>query len=451
MLDASGPVRRSLAGLRVAVVSTEQPGSRMAGPGIRATALAAGLGAHGAEVVLACPDKADRDLGVPVVPTSHTPAAFRRLAADRDVVVTQPVRVDIARGLHSGRARVVYDLYVPSYIEYLAAQVGEPADPTVAAWLRRRNQREYATALASGDAFACASDRQRDHWLGALGQAGRLRSGDDGAHGKVRPDVAVVPFGVPEEPPQPAPAPVLRGSLVPRDAFVLLWTGGLWNWFDPETVLTALRDAVAKDPRIHLVFMAGSHADPRWRPHGRQRHALDLAASLGLTRSGHVAVADSWVPFGKRGHYLLEADLGVCAFFASDETRLSFRTRFLDHLWAGLPTLTTAGGSLADAMAGAGAARTVPAGDVLAWTRALVELAADPPALQTMSRAALDLADSFSWTRSVEALAELIAATASQPPQVSTARRPSLWDASQYLALLAAVRGRERLLARREA
>ena len=103
---------------------------------------------------------------------------------------------------------------------------------------------------------------------------------------------------------------------------------------------------------------------------------MRLADELGLLADGHLVVAARWVPFEQRSAFLLESDIGVCAYYDSDETRLSFRTRYLDHLWAGLPTLSTDGGSLTEQMVTAGAAATVPAGDAQAWADALV---ASPP------------------------------------------------------------------------
>ena len=163
-----------LADARIVVVSTEQPGRRMAGPAIRALHLARELAAQGADVRLAAPQPTDVELGVPVVAfESFRADRFRALASGADVVLTQPLRVDVARGLHGSGARIVYDLYVPNR-GVPAAHGGEARRASERDALITRNRLEYATALSCGDAFVCASARQRDHWLGALGQAGRL-------------------------------------------------------------------------------------------------------------------------------------------------------------------------------------------------------------------------------------------------------------------------------------
>ena len=70
------------------------------------------------------------------------------------------------------------------------------------------------------------------------------------------------------------------------------------------------------------------------------------------------------MPFAERGAYLLEADVMVSAHRDHVETRYSYRTRLLDGLWAGRPTVATAGDVLMEEIAAAGAGRAVAPGDV---------------------------------------------------------------------------------------
>ena len=57
-------------------------------------------------------------------------------------------------------------------------------------------------ALATGSAFLCASDRQRDLWLGVLSSLGRIGYDEYAADPPLERLVAVVPFGVEPEPPR---------------------------------------------------------------------------------------------------------------------------------------------------------------------------------------------------------------------------------------------------------
>ena len=64
------------------------------------------------------------------------------------------------------------------------------------------------------------------------------------------------------------------------------------------------------------------------------------ATSSGLDKS---VIFGDWAPYDLREAYLLEADVALTAARDLAETRLSFRTRVLDYLWAGLPVVATDG------------------------------------------------------------------------------------------------------------
>ena len=113
---------------------------------------------------------------------------------------------------------------------------------------------------------------------------------------------------------------------------------------------------------------------------------------------------DRWVPYEDRGHWLAEADLAVVAHRPGLETEFAFRTRVLDHLWAGLPTVGTAGDVLVDRLVAAGAGVAVPPGDTAAFTVALADLAGSAAARADAGAHALELADDYRWDRVAEPL-----------------------------------------------
>lgn len=416
-----------LAGRRVLVVANEQVAERMAGPAIRSLNLARQLVERGAQVTLAMPAAPgglfDQLNGLDVA-TFDTPSArrFRELADAHDVVVTQPQRVDVMGGLARSSARIIYDLYVPSFVERIAQLGTEPGDEQLKRRLLERDRLEYATALALGDAFICASERQRDHWLGALGQAGRLDLHLLERDPRATRLIDVVPFGVSDDP-APSISPdspgAIRGTLVPDDSIVLLWTGGLWNWFDPVVVVDGLALARETEPRLRLVVMGMHHPEAHWQEQDASRRMRERAAELGLLDGDDpgVVLCDAWIPYLERHRYLLDSDVAVSAHHDTLETHFSFRTRFLDHLWTGLPTLTTPGGDLADAMVQVGAALAVEEGDAEAWRIALLKLAGDPDLRAQMSVAARELAPTYHWSRVSRPLADLVAATEPGSPR----------------------------------
>ncbi|MCZ4495504.1 MAG: glycosyltransferase family 1 protein, partial [Thermoleophilia bacterium] len=329
-----------------------------------------------------------------------------------DVVVTQPQRVDVAWALHRSGTPVVYDMYVPSFVERIAQLDAEPMAASLKARLLERDRLEYATALRLGNGFICATERQRDHWLGALGALGRLDLGLLARDSAGRSPIGIVPFGLPNEPATPLSEPgsegagAIRGELVPEDSIVLLWTGGIWNWFDPVTLVEGFAEARKVEPRLRLVVLGLQHPEGAWDEQAAGAALRRRADELDLLDDGSLVLVEGWVPYGERHRYLLDADIAVSAHHDSLETRFSFRTRFLDHLWTGLPTLSTEGGDLTDTLAAAGAARTVPDGDAGAWREALVELAADADARAALAAGALELASQYRWGRVVDGLVQ---------------------------------------------
>ena len=130
---------------------------------------------------------------------------------------------------------------------------------------------------------------------------------------------------------------------------------------------------------------------------------MALADALGLTGK-HVFFNHDWVPYERRGDWLLEADIGVSTHLDHVETAFSFRTRVLDYLWAGLPVVSTAGDAMADLIDAHGLGATVPAGDPHALASALGDLLDDADRRESCRTAVAQLAATFRWSVSLEPL-----------------------------------------------
>ncbi len=106
--------------------------------------------------------------------------------------------------------------------------------------------------------------------------------------------------------------------------------------------------------------------------------ALALADELGLTGRG-VFFGD-WVPYEEWPDYLLEADVGLSLHFDSIETRLAFRSRVLDYIWAGLPMVLTRGDAIGEYVVGRGLGEAVDYEDDAGVAYALLRLLERPRA-----------------------------------------------------------------------
>jgi glycosyltransferase involved in cell wall biosynthesis len=158
---------------------------------------------------------------------------------------------------------------------------------------------------------------------------------------------------------------VLRGALVPADAFVILWSGGYNTWSDVEGLFAALEEVMAACADVHFVSTGGSLAGHDDLSYGRLQR---LAAG-----SAHVARyhLQGWVTPDDLPAYYLESDVAVCADRLCYEASLGSRTRALDWLRAGLPCVLSAHTEVAAAIAAHGAGLTYAPGDSADLARCL--------------------------------------------------------------------------------
>jgi glycosyltransferase involved in cell wall biosynthesis len=412
---------------RVTLITTEPLGPRLAGPAIRAVELGAVLSAfHDVSVVTTA---SCAGAPPPVLAggrwLSASDAELPALAATEDVIVVGGDVLARNRSLAAGRAAVVVDLYDPFQLEQLeqARDLGDDG--------RRAQVFGSVDVLnvqaALGDLFLCASGRQRDFWLGQLSAAGRLNPVSYDADPSFASLLRVVPFGVPSTPP-PLGEPVLRG-VVPgifADDDVLLWGGGIYNWFDPATLIEAVDVLRVERPSLKLVFLGAQHPNPAVARMRSAVAARSLSDSRGLT-GVHVFFSDTfstgWIPYAERGRYLSEATIGVSTHHDHVETAYSFRTRILDYLWAGLPVVTTGGDELSALVASSGAGRVTDAGDVGGLVDALRSLLTDAGALAAAGTASAALGAQFRWSSVAQPLVDFCAAPHRAPDLADPATR----------------------------
>jgi GT2 family glycosyltransferase/glycosyltransferase involved in cell wall biosynthesis len=397
------PVRRL-----VVLSASDVIGERMAGTAIRSWELACALGQHVA-VTIASPTPVLRSH--PAVDICHfeSDGELRALVDDSDAVII--FGFDLVRypWLATTSALTIVDMYDPWIFGSL-----EQYDGLGQAEADRRKDSEVG-ALNSlfdvGDFFVCASERQRDFWVGMLASRGRLDKAAHDQHPTLRALIDVVPYGVPSNPPVlPPTGSVLKDGRFPGispDSKVILWGGGTWDWFDPIGTLEAFLLVVERVPEARMFFM-GLELEGRGVPEmAMTRRVIDRITSDRLVERGLVAVGP-WVPYDERGAYLLDAHIGVVAAKDLAESRLAFRTRMLDHFWAGLPTLATAGDVLAELITETGAGITVAPNDVPAMAAAMERLLTDANFHASARQAALDTADQFRWANVVAPIASMM-------------------------------------------
>lgn len=391
------------------ILSHDVVGSQMAGPGIRYYHLARVL-ARTLSVTLAVPGPPPHDLDLPgldlpgVTLASYHPDDWQTLApllAQATVCLVPGDTVARFPGFAQVETALVIDGYDPVLSEWLAVHAHLPLNDLRGLWRDRLRQQSVQFHL--GDFFICASERQRDWWLGQLEAYGRINPATHRSDPTLRQLIDVVPYGLPVESPV-ATRPLIKGvweGIVPTDK-VALWGGGLWPWLDPLTAIRAIHRLAPTRPEIKLIFPGTRHPNPEMATMPTLLGAAkQLAQELGLT-DRQVFFGD-WVAYPDWPNVLLESDVALTLHLDSIETRLAFRSRVLEYIWAGLPVVASTGDATSDLIATYGLGRQVPPGDDAAVAEAIVALVDETPSARDAAFA--QAREELNWERAAAPLA----------------------------------------------
>jgi len=394
---------------RILIAANDVVAARMAGPGIRCFELGKQLLAAGHAVTVAGIEASDLPSTDMVITPPLSAAEMEAVARAHDAIVIQGFALVRYPSLRDIGVPLIVDLYDPFPLALLQQEAHRPA-----AERELGSERVHAALmdlLCSGDFFICASERQRDLWIGALLAAGRVNPNTWDRDDTLRRLIDVVPFGVSESP-TPVREPSYRQTMAPgvaEEDLLLLWGGGIYNWFDPLTLIRAVGQTIEHNPHVKLVFMSTTHPqrgvpERMWMP-GR---AQELSDSLGLT-GRHVIFNQTWIAYEERGRWLAAADAGVSTHFDHAETRYAFRTRMLDYLWAHLPMICTEGDFFAELVAGRNLGWVVPSEDADAISHAILALADTKTNRAEIRSRVAGVAASMTWSAASVPLIEYCA------------------------------------------
>lgn len=239
------------------------------------------------------------------------------------------------------------------------------------------------------DRLSSVSERQRLAMIGELGALGRLSAETCGYEfGAVIP-CAVLP------PSPPASLPNLRGSRLPADAFVVLWSGSYNVWSDVETLYGGLEIAMREDPTLYFVSTGGAipgHDEMTYRRLRELVEGSDLRSRFLL---------EGWIAAEAVAGYWAEADLGVLTERPIYEGTLGSKNRIVQWLGSGLPVAYNRVGDIGDLLDRAGIGLTFDAGDATGLAEKILWASRHRSELEAMAERARDYSDahlSFSAT-----------------------------------------------------
>ena len=378
------------------------PGVLVGGPGIRYSQIARSLKEdYGHDVSLAVPVDHFVDTAVgPVRMVGWDLDNVLEIVSEYDCVVMTLAHSGLSTAYRTDadpKIPTAVDLYDPVLIENIGLQ---PADAEGA-----RSFSSYLSGvvpiLKRGDYFFCANERQRLYYLGVLNALGRVNPLT-----YKEKLLEIVPFGVDDKPAKKT-EDVMRGSLIDADDKIILWFSGIYPWFDALTLIEAMPTVLEGEPRAKLVILGGVHPHGH-APDGEYKRTIERADELGLL-SRSVLLVD-WQPYETRANWYLESDIAVVTHKPSLETELSHRTRVIDFMWAGLPTITSQGDTVGEMLENRGCGLTVPTGDKDALASAILSLLRDDTKREKMSDIARTLAAAeLTWKKVLEPLAAFCA------------------------------------------
>ncbi|WP_040213622.1 glycosyltransferase [Clostridium polynesiense] len=330
---------------KVTLISPDIIAKKMAGPGIRYFNFAKELSCS-LEVTLFVPNKetdidfSEYDFKVIKGDISE----LKEACEASDSIVIQGIALRLYPFLKKINKPIAVDIYDPITLENLELRKN----------MSLRDRIDYHETdlelileqLAQGDFFICASEKQKDYWMGMLAAVNRVNPATYNEDVNMKKLIGVVPFGLNNEAPIKTKK-VLKGvwKNIAEEDKVIIWGGGIWNWFDPLTLIEAMN--IIKNTRqdVKLFFMGIGHPTVNIDISTAEQ-CIELSKKYDLFDK-NISFND-WVPYEERQNYLLESDIGISTYFNNLETRFSFRTRILDYLWCNLPMILTRGDFMAE-------------------------------------------------------------------------------------------------------
>jgi len=383
----------------ILVITGDPIGAKLSGPGIRAWHMAHAL-AQSHDVTLLSMSDVDDTLSVDVRLVHVDAGDFKAFAGWEqwaDVIIFQGHALEVFPVLQTSSKHLIADIYDPMHLE----QLEQAKHLATAQWEKQVADATSAIQhqLEVADYFVCASERQRHFYLGQLTTLGRVTPAVYATDPHLERLIGVIPFGLPDTDPQKGKG-MLRGVVpgIDKGDAVLVWSGGIYDWFDPLTLIRAVAELANKKPTVKLFFMGTAHPHPGVPEMPIIASARQLAEELGVA-GRHVFFNDSWVDYHERQNFLLDADGGVSTHHSHIETTFSFRTRILDYLWASLPMVVTEGDHFAELVDARGLGATVPANDVPALADALEKVLFDKTFRSEAIRALEEVREEYRWSQ----------------------------------------------------
>ena len=382
----------------------------MAGPAIRCWEFAKALAKHD-QVTLISPNQPSI-LSTDFRVLSRVQADALNVYKNADILIAQTLSFSLALKAKWYGLKIIVDAYDPIPLEYLE-QFSKENLTTQTKWQSLSiNQLTFNFQMADG--IICASEKQRDLWIGFLLSLKLISPKHYHEDKSLRNLIDVVPFGMSDMPPKRNGIGLKEKYGFSSEDKIILWGGGIWNWFDPLSLIQAMKKLKDSRPEIKLVFMGLKNPEPSVPEMEMSYKAIELSKELNLWNQ-NVFFNSGWVPYDERQNNFLDASIGLSTHFDHLETRYSFRTRMLDYIWTELPILATEGDSFAELIDHKHLGKIVSYQDSEAIADAILALIDQKKETKSIKENLSRLKNNFYWTSVIKPIQRMSAYYLTQP------------------------------------
>ena len=392
---------------KILVISHDKVGPSMAGPGIRYHRISSNLAQkHDVTLAVFNPSYIDNIGKTPYKAIDIHVQNFREEFHKYDAIIALWLSDEMIEYAKSCGIVLIFDLYAPVPVEDLVQRVFGNAINTESDYDYTQMIRNYRHFVKNGDFLLMSNIQQQDFWMGYAFNSEKVTPSLHASR-SIDSYFGICPMGISlEETVNMKNKDLLSDRIksIKKSDYVIVWTGGIWDWFDGKTPVEAIYEVIQKGhTNIKFVFLGTKHPNDDVAAMSETEVAREYAKELGLIDK-HVFFLDGWLPYKDRIYYLNRADAALYAHKPSIESRFSHRTRVLDHILMKLPTIATKGDYFSDYIDSYKLGISVEPFDAQSMADAIVKLMEDKNLTKNIISNIESAQPEFTWDHTLEPL-----------------------------------------------
>lgn len=225
----------------------------------------------------------------------------------------------------------IVDLSTPISVEAMLHSIGDHTE-----FFLNDGLLPTFTALKEGDFFICSNSTQKHFYLGMLALMG-IKNFDTDL-------IQIAPLAPRKVLPVSKKKNILN-KIVGKNKKILLFMGGLYNWYDYKTPILAMKDILKKHNNAVLVFVGGLNPSIPQLTKENYENAKAFAKKNKLLNK-NIYFFD-WASSTDKYSVYNESDIAIVTSYDTMESSLSYRMRIIDYWQSLLPVICTGNDELA--------------------------------------------------------------------------------------------------------